>query len=111
MLASLASVVLLGQNRLSTGNARAEMTATLSTIYVKFSDQGLTAGFRALELLLLLIGRWMSTEKLEGQVLILFSLLRSQCFKSLELDESLGAVSPATIEHAGNDNNTVDLSC
>ena len=66
MLASLAGVVLFGQDRLSTGDTGAEMTATLSTTGIELSDQSLTAGLRALELLLLRIGRRMPTEKLEG---------------------------------------------
>ena len=66
MLTSLAGVVLFGQDGLTTGNAWAEMTATLSTINVKFGDQGLTARLRAFELLLLSVSRRMSSEKLEG---------------------------------------------
>lgn len=66
MLANLAGIVLLGQDGLSTGNTRAEMTATLSTTGIKLRDEGLAAGFRALELLLLRIGRRMPTEQLEG---------------------------------------------
>ena len=66
MLANLAGIVLLGQDGLSTGNAWAEMTATLSTAGIKLRDEGLAAGFRALELLLLRIGRRMPTEQLEG---------------------------------------------
>ena len=89
MLAGLASVVLFGQDGLSTGDTRAEMTATLATVNVELGDQGLAAGLGALELLLLLISRWMATEQLEGQVLVLLSLLRSQCLQPLELHESL----------------------
>ena len=66
MLANLAGIVLLGQDGLSTGNAWAEMTATLSTTGIKLRDEGLAAGLRALELLLLRIGRRMPTEQLEG---------------------------------------------
>ena len=62
----VAGIVLLGQDGLSTGNTRAEMTATLSTTSIKLRDEGLAAGFRALELLLLRIGRRMPTEQLEG---------------------------------------------
>ena len=89
MLACLASVVLLSQNRLSTGDAWAEMTATFTTVDIELSDQGLAAGFRTFKLLLLLISRWMSTEKLESQVLVLLSLLGSQRIKSLQLDKGL----------------------
>lgn len=78
MLTRLASVVLLSQNRLSTGDAGAKMTATFTTVDIELSDQGLAAGFRTFELLLLLISRRMSTEKLEGQVFVLLSLLGSQ---------------------------------
>lgn len=66
MLASLAGVVLLGQDGLATGDARAEMTAALTAVDIKLSDQGLAAGLGALELLLLGVGRWMATEQLEG---------------------------------------------
>ena len=66
MLANLAGIVLLGQDGLSTGNTWAEMTSTLSTTGVELRDEGLAAGLRALELLLLRIGRRVPTEQLEG---------------------------------------------
>ena len=37
-------------------------------------------------------------------------MLRCDRIKALELDKGLGAVAPAAIEHACNDNDTVDLS-
>lgn len=89
VLASLASVVLFGQDGLSTGDARAEMTTALATVYVELGDQGLAARFRTLEFLLLLVCRWMATEKLEGQVLVLLSLLWSQCIQPLKLNKGL----------------------
>ena len=110
MLANLAGIVLFGQDGLSTGDTWAEMTATFSATGVELRDEGLAAGLRTLELLLLRIGGRMPTEKLEGQVLILLSLLRSERFKALKLDKGLGAVTPAAIEHACNDNDTVYLS-
>ena len=66
MLANLAGIVLLGQDGLSTGNTWAEMTSALSATGVELRDEGLAAGLRALELLLLRIGRRMPTEQLEG---------------------------------------------
>ena len=36
-------------------------------------------------------------------------MLRCKRFKTLELDKGLGAVAPAAIEHACNDNDTVDF--
>ena len=98
MLASLTSVVLLGQNTLTRGNARREVTAALSAIDVILGDEGLAAGLGALEFLLLLVRWWMSAKKLECQVFILVSLFLRQLFESLELDECFRAVFPAAVE-------------
>ena len=87
MLADLASVVLLSQDTLARGYAWREVTATLPTIDIELRNEGLAVGLRALELLLLLVGRRMSSKELEGKVFILLSLLRSQCFKPLKLDK------------------------
>ena len=52
----------------------------------------------------------MSSEQLEGQILILLALLGCQRLEPLKLDEGLRTVSPTTIEHARYDHNTVNLS-
>ena len=89
MLADLASVVLLGQDTLARGDARREVTTTLSTIDIKLRNKGLAVRLGALELLLLLIGRRMTSKELEGKVLILLTLLCSQCFQPFKLDKGL----------------------
>jgi len=70
-------------------DAGAKVTATLTTIDVKLGDQGLAARLWALELLLLRVSWWMATEKLEGQVLVLLPLLRSQTLQPLKFHEGL----------------------
>lgn len=109
VLARLARVVLLSQDALAGRDTGREVTATLATIDVVLSDEGLAAGLGALELLLLLVGRWMPAEELEGKVLVLFSLLRCERLKSLKLDKGLRAVLPASVEHASDDHDAVDL--
>ena len=83
MLARLARVVLFSKDTLARSNARGEVTATLSARSIKLSDECLATALWTLELLLLLVGWGMATEKLEGKVLVLLSLLGSHCFKSL----------------------------
>ena len=109
MLARLASVVLLSQDALARGDARREMTAAVATINVELSDESVAAGLGALLLLLLLVGRRVSAEELEGKVFVLRALLRRQRLEPLKLDEGLRAVAPAPIEHAGDDDDAVDL--
>ena len=77
MLADLACVVLLGQDTLARGDTRREVTTTLPTIDIELRDEGLAVGLRTFELLLLLVSRRMPSKELEGQVLILLSLLWS----------------------------------
>ena len=89
MLADLASVVLLGQDTLARGDARREVTTTLPTIDIELRNKGLAVRLGALELLLLLIGRRMTSKELEGKVLILLALLCSQCFEPFKLDKGL----------------------
>ena len=89
MLADLASVVLLGQDTLARGDARREVTSTLPTIDIELRNKGLAVRLGALELLLLLIGRRMTSKELEGKVLILLTLLCSQCFQPFKLDKGL----------------------
>ena len=52
----------------------------------------------------------MASEKLEGQRLILLSLLGCETLEPLQLDEGLGTVTPASIEHTSDDDDTVDFS-
>ena len=54
------------------------MTTTLPTIDIELRNKGLAVRLGALELLLLLIGRRMTSKELEGKVLILLALLWSQ---------------------------------
>ena len=89
MLADLASVVLLGQNTLARGDTRREVTTTLPTIDIELRNKGLTVRLGALELLLLLIGRRMTSKELESKVFILLALLWSQCFQPFKLDKRL----------------------
>ena len=86
------------------------MTATLATVDVELGDECLTARLGTLELLFLLIRGWMSAKELEGQILILLSLLLSQRLQPLQLDEGLRAITPASVEHACYDHNAVYLS-
>ena len=89
MLADLASVVLLSQDTLARCYAWREVTATFPTIDIELRNEGLAVRLRALEFLLLLVGRRMSSKELEGKVFILLSLLCSQCFEPLKLDKGL----------------------
>ena len=89
MLADLASIVLLGQDTLARGDTGREVTTTLPTIDIELRNKGLAVRLGALELLLLLIGRRMTSKELEGKVLILLTLLCSQCFQSFKLDKGL----------------------
>lgn len=114
MLARLASVVLLGKDTLARGDARREVTATLTAtrltksskyavrvsrmVHLQLSDEGLAVRFGALELLFLAVCRWMATKELECKVLVVLSLLRSQRFKSLKLDKCFGAIAPTFVE-------------
>ena len=120
----LTSIILLSKDALSRSDTRRKVTATLAAVNVtkrskaksdenknlQLSDKGLTAGLRTLKLLLLSVGRRVSAEELERQVFILLTVLWCQRFKTLKLDESLRAVSPALVEKASNDHDTVDLS-
>ena len=109
MLAYLARVVFLCQDALAASDTGREVAATLAARGIELRDEGLAARLRAFELLLLSIGRRVTSEKLEGEILILFTLLRRHILKTFQLDESLGTVTPASIEHAGDDNHAVDL--
>lgn len=85
------------------------MTAAVTARCIIFSNEGLAAGLRALEFLLLSVGRRMTAEQLECEALILFALLLRNRLETFKLDEGLGAIAPASIEHAGNDYHAVDL--
>lgn len=86
------------------------MTTTLPTIDIELRNEGLAVGLGALELLLLLVGRWVPSKELESKVFILLALLWSECFEPFKLDKGLRAISPTAIEHASNDHYTVDFS-
>ena len=110
VLASLASVVLFGKNTLSRGDTGREVTATLATVDVILSDKGIARALWTFKLSLLSVCRWMASEKLEGQGLILLSLLGCETLEPLQLDEGLGTVTPASIEHTSDDDDAVDFS-
>ena len=89
VLARLARVVLFSKDTLARSNARGEVTATLSARSFKLGYECLATALWTLELLLLLIGWRMTTEKLECKVLVLLSLLGSHRIKSLQFDKGL----------------------
>lgn len=79
-----------------------------SEIYLQLVDAWLST-LRAAELLLALVNRRMSGEKIDGQQLISLSLGRSNCVKSLELDQSSATFSETAIEERCNCYQTVDI--
>ena len=89
VLASLASVVLLGKDALARGYAAREVTAALAARDIILGDERLAARLWTLELSLLRVGRRMPAEQLESQVFVLFALLLGQRFESFKLDKGL----------------------
>ena len=110
MLASLASVVLLGKDALTRGYACREVTAAFATIDVELSDHCATVTLRALHCLAGPVGGWMPREQLDRQVFVVLALLLRQVWKPLQLHECLRAVPVALIEEARYGNDAVDLS-
>ena len=87
VLARLARVVRLRQDRLPRGNARREVTATLTAARIKLRNLGLARALRTLQHRSSPVNRRIPREQLNREQLVLFPLLLCQIRQPFKLDK------------------------